>query len=102
VLPIITASFKDGGEINWMTLIADSSDDLIDAVAIGCNESVEFVSELDTMEFIKLAGKVMVVNVDFFARRLPQITEIVFQSLVKVIPEEMAKKMMDGQTPSNG
>lgn len=87
ILPTIMAGLKKDGSMDMMALINGSTDDMIKAVAIGCNESEEWVGTLDVADFVKLAGKVMVVNVDFFARRLPQMTQVVLESLAAVNPK---------------
>lgn len=98
VLPGILTGLKADGSFDLMKMVSESGDDLIAAVAIGCKQPEEWVGDLDPVEFMKLAGKIMVVNVDFFARRLPQMTHVLTESLVAVNPE--LKTQMAGQRQS--
>lgn len=100
ILPGVIASLKSDGSFDVMQIVNESGDDLIRAVAIGCKMPEEWIEELDTVEFVKLAGKIMVVNVDFFARRLPQVTEMLTESLAAVNPA--LKTQMGGQQQSKG
>lgn len=101
ILPSILMGMKPDGTFDLMKLINESLDTMVEAVAIGCNQPVEWVAGLDTVEFIKLAGKIMVVNVDFFVRRLPQMTSVVAESLAAVSPD-LKQKVMSGAKQFNG
>jgi len=57
-------------EIDWLEVVADHGDSVIDAVLAATSLSRNFVEKLSPDEFITLAGAVIEVNVDFFARRL--------------------------------
>jgi len=63
-------SVFDGGEIDWLALVADHGDSVIDAVVAATSLDRPFVEKLNGDEFIALAGAVIEVNFDFFARRL--------------------------------
>ncbi len=52
-------------------------EDLIQAVAVATGESVEWVGELTSDDFVLLAGLVVEVNADFFVQQvMPKLTKV--------------------------
>lgn len=63
------------GEINLTLLAADHGDTLLATVAAATGKDLAWLDALQSDEFIRLAGKLLEVNADFFTRRvLPEIT----------------------------
>ena len=61
---------------DWLTLMAEQGDAVIDAVSIAARRPREWVAGLELDEAVRLAQAVFEVNADFFIRRLmPVITE---------------------------
>ena len=56
--------------VEWMAIMAEHGDDLIDMVAIGTRKPVEWVRRLAMDDFLQLAAVVYRVNLDFFVQRL--------------------------------
>ena len=62
-------------EPNWVALISEHGDTVIDAIAIAARRSPEWVKGLEIDDAVRLASKVFEVNADFFIQRLlPSIT----------------------------
>ncbi len=59
-----------GGGADWLALLADHGDAMIDSVGIATGLDVEHLYGLPPDEFVALASAVMEVNMDFFVRRL--------------------------------
>ncbi|MDD5330208.1 MAG: hypothetical protein PHX38_09400 [Sulfuricella sp.] len=67
------ADIKD--EINITMLAVDHGEILLSAVSAATGKPIEWLDALPTDEFIRLAGKLLEVNADFFTRSvLPEIT----------------------------
>lgn len=63
-------------EPNWIALISEHGDAVIDAIAIAVHRSPEWIKALELDDAVRLASKVFEVNADFFIQRLlPSITE---------------------------
>lgn len=63
------------GEINLTLLAADHGETLLAAVSAATGKEMGWLEALPTDEFVRLAGKLLEVNADFFTRRLmPEIT----------------------------
>ena len=75
-------------------LLEAHGEQLIEAVAIAVKRTTEFVSNLDPVEFLTLASKVVEVNADFFAHRLAPVLAEVMQRVAA------AAKPGAGPTPS--
>ncbi|MDP2786256.1 MAG: hypothetical protein Q8O38_16935 [Sulfurimicrobium sp.] len=69
------AVFKQGGEVDFIVLLADHGDSVLDACAIGSGTDRAFIDDLDPAQLVNIAQLVVEVNMDFFTRRLvPVIT----------------------------
>lgn len=53
-----------------LAAVAEAGDELIAAVAIATGEPADWLGDLDADDFVRLAGAVIEVNADFFARKL--------------------------------
>ena len=61
---------------DWLALIAEHGDTLIDALVIATRRPREWIAALELDDTIRLASTAFEVNADFFIRRLlPSITE---------------------------
>ena len=61
---------------DWLALMADHGETVIEAVAIATRRPVEWVAGLGLDEAVRLAEAVFEVNADFFIQRvLPSLTE---------------------------
>ncbi len=61
---------------DWLVLIAENGEALIDALAIATRRPREWIAALELDDAIKLASEVFEVNADFFIQRLlPSVTE---------------------------
>lgn len=81
---------------DWLTLLAEHGEAVIEAVAIASRRPVDWVTNLALDDAVRLAEAVFAVNADFFIQRvLPSLTEAatrVSQTLAARIP---------GATPSS-
>jgi hypothetical protein len=78
---------------NWLALLADHGEAVIDAVAIAARRPREWVQALALDEAVLLAEAIFEVNADFFLQRVqPRLT----QALARL------GQRMPGPTPSNG
>ena len=66
--------------IDWLQLLAEHGDALLDAVAIGSGKTRAWVDGLTPDDALLLAAKVVEVNADFFARRVIPRIETLFDS----------------------
>ena len=66
--------------IDWLQLLAEHGDALLDAVAIGSGKTRAWVDGLAPDDALLLAAKVVEVNADFFARRVIPRIETLFDS----------------------
>lgn len=77
---------------DWLALIAEHGDAIIDALAIATHRSREWIAALELDDAIKLASIVFEVNADFFIQRLlPSVTEAAAR----------LEARMPGRTPSS-
>ncbi len=77
---------------DWLALIAEHGEALIDTLAIATRRPREWIAALELDEAIKLASTVFEVNADFFIQRLlPSIT----QAAVRL------ETRLPGRTPSS-
>jgi hypothetical protein len=61
---------------DWLALLADHGDAVIEAIAIASRRPRDWVASLDLDEAVRLAEAVFGVNADFFIRRLlPSVTQ---------------------------
>lgn len=61
---------------DWLALLAEHGDAVIEAVAIAARRPRDWVMNLDLDEAVRLAEAVFAVNADFFIRRLlPSVTQ---------------------------
>jgi hypothetical protein len=58
------------GEVDWLTLVAEHGEGLIEAVAIAIGRPRAWVADLTVDALIELATTVLTVNGDFFAQRV--------------------------------
>lgn len=70
LIRVIGPMFASDRDINWVDLMAEHGDALINLVSIGSRRSVEWVNKLGMDEFITLANLIYEVNLDFFVLRL--------------------------------
>lgn len=71
----IVSSLSDP-QPDWIALISEHGDAVIDAVVIAARRPREWVANLDLDDAVRLASAVFEVNADFFIRRLlPSMTE---------------------------
>lgn len=71
LLPAIKASLSTSAEINLTSLMTADPESLFAAVAVAADTTPDRIKKLYPEEFIRVATKVIVVNVDFFIRVLP-------------------------------
>ena len=61
---------------DWLALLADHGEAVIEAIAIASRRPRDWVASLDLDEAVRLAESVFEVNADFFIRRLlPSVTQ---------------------------
>ena len=66
--------------IDWLQLLAEHGDALLDAGATGSGKTRAWVDDLAPDDALLLAAKVVEVNADFFARRVIPRIETLFDS----------------------
>jgi hypothetical protein len=82
---------------DWLALMAEHGDAVIDAVAIASRRPREWVAALDLDEAVRLAEAVFGVNANFFIQRLlPSVT----QAAARI--GQTLESLPPGQTPSSG
>lgn len=82
-----------GSNPDWLALISDHGEAVIDALAIASRQPREWVASLDLDDAMRLADVIFEANADFFIRRLvPEATRI----------GASISRLMDGRTPSKG
>lgn len=72
-LAIAADALLDGsplGPQEWVDLLADHGDSLIDAAAVATGKPIEWLDTLDPADFLALVTGIVQVNADFFAQRL--------------------------------
>ena len=84
--------------IDWLQLLAEHGDALLDAVAIGSGKTRAWVDGLTPDDALLLAAKVVEVNTDFFARRVIPRIETLFDSAKSLA----AAGGTAGSTPPSG
>ena len=68
---------KLGPDPDWLRLLAEDGEAVIQALAIACRRPPEWVSDLALDDAVRLAEAVFGANADFFIRRvLPEITQM--------------------------
>ena len=73
LLPMVQGMLENGGEINITQLIAADDDAFMKSIAAAVSVPADKLDELLPDEFIRVVTKVVVVNLDFFVRTLPQV-----------------------------
>lgn len=74
VSPFLGA-FKTGAEVDFIGLLADHGESVLDACAIGSGTDRAFIDDLDPAQLVQIAQAVVEVNMDFFTQSLaPVIT----------------------------
>lgn len=64
-------------EPDWLSLLTEHGEALLDALAVACRRSREWVDALALDEALNLATAVFEVNADFFVQRVaPNVTEL--------------------------
>lgn len=82
---------------DWLALLAEHGDAVIEAVAIAARRPRDWVMNLDLDEAVRLAEAVFAVNADFFIRRLlPSVT----QAAARI--GQTLESPTRGAMPSNG
>ncbi len=78
---------------DWLALLADHGEAVIEAIAIASRRPRDWVASLDLDEAVQLAESVFEVNADFFIRRLlPRVTRaaaLIGQTLERQTPGAM-------------
>lgn len=69
VAPFIGA-FKQSSEVDFIALLGDHGDAVLDACAIGSGLPRAEIDELDPAQLVRIAQAIVEVNMDFFIRRL--------------------------------
>lgn len=59
-----------GANVDWITLLDEHGEALIDLAAIGSHKSVDWVRALPMADFLQIALAIYQVNMDFFGQRL--------------------------------
>ncbi len=94
---ILPLAGKLGPDPDWLRLLSEDGEAVIQALAIACRRPAEWVADLALDDAIRLAEAVFGANADFFIRRVvPEITQMstrLSQTLGTLIP---------GQMPSSG
>ena len=73
---VATLSVSQSASPDWLALLADHGEAVIEAVAIASRRPAEWVAGLGLDEAVRLAEAVFEVNADFFIQRvLPSLTE---------------------------
>lgn len=92
----------DLSKINMGAILASVDlDQLMSGVAVAVGKTVADMDQMDPAEFVDLAGKVIVVNVDFFVRRLQPALLVAAASIAKVY-EKRVVTAGAGTTKSKG
>ncbi|BCO30110.1 hypothetical protein TspCOW1_02130 [Thiohalobacter sp. COW1] len=80
-------------EPDWLSLLAEQGEDLLEALCIACRRSREWVDALALDDALKLAAAVFEVNADFFVQKVvPNVTELAAR----------IGQRLDGSTPPTG
>ncbi|QIN95178.1 hypothetical protein DLP3_015 [Stenotrophomonas phage vB_SmaS_DLP_3] len=69
----VAQQLKDTGEIGVTALGEIAGDSFFQIVGIAVNRKPEELDEMEPDEFVRVVAKALVVNMDFFAQKLPQI-----------------------------
>lgn len=80
--PLVPA--LQGGAADWLGLIADHGEAVIEACSIATEMKHEDLGGLPPDEFFALAEAVIEVNMDFFTRRLTRAVEQAADRIVKI------------------
>ncbi|MGH8521943.1 MAG: hypothetical protein ACREU9_11115 [Gammaproteobacteria bacterium] len=73
-----------GGEADWLGLLAEHGESMIAAVGIATGLKHEDLAGLPPDEFVALAAALMEVNMDFFVRRLTPAVNAAAEKIVTV------------------
>lgn len=74
-----------GGPADWLGLLADHGESMIDSVGIATGLKHGHLAGLPPDEFVVLAAAVMEVNMDFFVRRLTPVVSAAAEKMVAAI-----------------
>ena len=78
---------------DWLFLLAEHGEALLDALTVACRRPREWVDELALDDALELAASVFEVNADFFVQRVaPNVTNMA----------ERIGRRLDGLMPPNG
>lgn len=81
------------GEPDWLALLAEHGEALLDALSLACRRPREWVDGLDLDDALQLAAAVFEVNADFFVARVaPNVTRL----------SEKIGQRLDGSSASTG
>ncbi|ATS92333.1 hypothetical protein DLP05_016 [Stenotrophomonas phage vB_SmaS_DLP_5] len=69
----VVQQLKATGEISVTALGEITGDSFFQIIGIAINRKPEELDEMEPDEFVRVVAKVLVVNMDFFAQKLPQI-----------------------------
>jgi hypothetical protein len=96
LLPAIKEQLTTSAEINMTTAMTADPEGMFAAVAIASGTTPEKLKEMYPEEFIRVATKVIVVNVDFFIRVLPMALGMAQANVVSALQRLLSA----GVTPS--
>jgi hypothetical protein len=78
------------GEIDWLAMLADHGDNVLQAIAVAVRRPRDWVDALATDEALLLAAKVIEVNADFFTRSvLPHLATNLATTLSTNLPTNL-------------
>lgn len=86
-----TAEGQAAPEINLKALAEIDQEAFMECIRIGSGLSVEELDKLYPTDFTLIVGKIMVMNLDFFAQTMPMVVVRVQLSVVKVFNAAMEK-----------
>ena len=73
-------------ELDWIGILDQHGDDLINLIAVGARKPPAWVRELPMTDFLLLAAAVYEVNHDFFVHRLRSTVTLVLRALNGLTP----------------
>lgn len=101
VIPLILQSIAQHNEIRLAILIdAGFTDAIAESLSIVTDVDAEIIKDMEATEFMILSAKVLVVNMDFFFHRLPEISGLVGEAVIKAALA-LDQKVKDGDGSSN-
>ena len=83
-------------EVDLQAIAAIDQEAFMQCVSIGSGLSVDELDELFPNDFVLIVGKIMVMNLDFFAQTMPMVLVRVKLSVVKTFDAAMARLVRQG------